>query len=39
MIVDSETHRRHGMSVVHATCIIVACTMFVLALLAVMPDS
>lgn len=39
MIANTENNRRHGLSAVHAICIIVACTMFVLALLVAMPDS
>ena len=39
MIAQTENRRRYGLSGVQAICIVVACTMFVLALLAAMPDS
>ena len=39
MIANTENNRRYGLSRVQAICIVVACTMFVLALLSVMPES
>ena len=39
MTANTGNNRRYGLSRVQAVCIIVACTMFVLALLAAMPDS
>jgi hypothetical protein len=39
MIASPENNRRYGLSPAQAICIVVACTMFVLALLAAMPDS
>jgi hypothetical protein len=39
MIANSQNNRRYGLSGMQAICIIVACTMFVLALLSAMPDS
>jgi len=39
MIADTRNNRRYGLSRVQAISIVVACTMFVLALLAAMPDS
>ena len=38
MIVDPEDNRRYGVSGAQAVCIIVACAVFVLALLALLPD-
>jgi hypothetical protein len=39
MIANSGNNRRYGLSAAQTICIVVACTMFVLALLAAMPDS
>jgi hypothetical protein len=39
VIANTENNRRYGLSRMQAICIVVACTMFVLALLAAMPDS
>jgi len=39
MIANTENNRRYGLSRVQAICIVVACTMFVLTLLSVMPES
>lgn len=39
MIADPEDNRRHGVSGAQAVCIIVACAVFMFALLALLPDS
>ena len=39
MTANTENNRRYGLSGVQAICVIVACAMFVLALLTAMPDS
>lgn len=39
MIANTGNNRRYGLTAMQTICIVVACTMFVLALLAAMPDS
>ena len=38
MIANPENERRYGLSVAHGIGIIVACALFVMALLALLPD-
>lgn len=39
MMTDSAVERRYGISPAHAAAIIAACAMFMIALLAMLPDA